>query len=268
MTPAIEVRNLWKRFILRHNRVETLKGRVLGLVDARLRERREAFWALQDVTLAVPNGEALGIIGPNGSGKSTLLRLIARTLFPTQGRVIVRGRVSPMLEIGVGFHLELTGQENIYLNGSLLGLPRKEVDRLYPAIVEFSELEDFIDVPVKNYSSGMHARLGFAVAAHLNPDILLIDEGLSVGDEAFQYKCQERMQQFRSSGKTIVFVSHNLRAVTSLCDRVCLLVHGKVVQVGDANVVIPWYQELVAGMTPGGERMLGPELPVTSEIAR
>ncbi len=260
MTPAIEVRNLWKRFVLRHNRAETLKSRIMGVFDSRLRERRETFWALQDVTLSVQQGETLGLIGPNGSGKSTLLRLIARTHYPTRGSVTVRGRVSPMLEIGIGFHQELTGQENIYLNGSLLGLSRREVERLYPAIVEFSELEDFIDVPVKNYSSGMHARLGFSIAAHLDPDVLLIDEALSVGDEGFQRKCQERMQQFRARGVTIMFVSHNLRTVASLCDRVCLLVHGKVEALGPVDAVVSRYQELTAAMTSGAERMLGPEL--------
>ena len=268
MLPAVEVRNLWKRFVLRHNRVETLKGRILSLLDARIRERRETFWALQDITLTVQTGETLGIIGPNGSGKSTLLRLVARTLYPTKGQVVVRGRVSPMLETGVGFHQELTGQENIYLNGSLLGLSRKEVERLYSAIVEFSELEDFIDVPVKNYSSGMHARLGFAIAAHLNPDILLVDEALSVGDEAFQRKCQDRMQQFRSSGKTIVFVSHNLRTISALCERVCLLIHGKMVDVGTADAVVPRYQELMAGVTPGRKRMWGPDLPASAQAGR
>ncbi len=268
MVPAVEVQNLWKRFVLRHNRLETLKGRVLSLVNASLRERREMFWALRDVTVAVQHGETLGVIGPNGSGKSTLLRLIARTLHPTRGRVLVRGRVSPMLEIGVGFHPELTGQENIYLNGSLLGLSRREVERLYPAIVEFSELDDFIDVPVKNYSSGMHARLGFAIAVHLNPDILLIDEVLSVGDQAFQQKCQDRMRQFRTQGKTIILVSHSLDAITSLCDRVCLLVHGRIAGLGPSDAIVPRYRELVAALQAGSERILGPEMAVTSEGVR
>jgi lipopolysaccharide transport system ATP-binding protein len=169
-----------------------------------------------------------------------------------------------MLEIGVGFHLELTGQENIYLNGSLLGLSRRQVERLYPAIVEFAELEDFIDVPVKNYSSGMHARLGFAVAAHMDPDVLLVDEALSVGDEAFQRKCQQRMQQFRADGKTIMFVSHNLRTVSVLCSRVYLLVHGKIVAGGPPDAVIARYQELAASVATGAPRMHGPELSVPS----
>jgi ABC-type polysaccharide/polyol phosphate transport system ATPase subunit len=261
MGPAIEIHGVWKRFILRHNRVETLKGRVLSLVDPRQRERREMFWALRDLSLVVEPGEAVGLIGPNGSGKSTLLRLIAGTLHPTRGSIVVRGRISPMLEIGVGFHLELTGRENIYLNGSLLGLSRREVERLYPAIVEFAELEDFIDVPVKNYSSGMNARLGFAIAAHLDPDVLLIDEALSVGDEAFQRKCHARMDQVRARRKTIMFVSHNLRAVAALCDRVALLVHGTMLGVGPPDEVILRYQELAQTAKAAGERLLGPELP-------
>jgi ABC-type polysaccharide/polyol phosphate transport system ATPase subunit len=159
-----------------------------------------------------------------------------------------------MLEIGVGFHQELTGQENIYLNGSILGLDRRTIDRLLPAIVEFSELEDFIDVPVKNYSSGMHARLGFSIAAHMDPDILLIDEALSVGDESFQRKCHQRMREFRARRKTIMIVSHNLAAVAALCDRVCLLVHGKIVAMDTPDVVLPQYQQLAQSLRPSGER--------------
>jgi ABC-type polysaccharide/polyol phosphate transport system ATPase subunit len=161
-----------------------------------------------------------------------------------------------MLETGVGFHQELTGQENIYLNGSLLGVPRRDVQRIYPAIVEFAELEEFIDVPVKNYSSGMQARLGYAVAAHLNPDVLLIDEALAVGDEAFQRKCQEHMAAVRARGTTILFVSHNLRVVSALCDRVGLLVHGRLVAMGQPDAIIPRYQALAGSAA----RMLGPEL--------
>jgi ABC-type polysaccharide/polyol phosphate transport system ATPase subunit len=262
MTPAVEVQDLWKQFVLRHNRLETLKGRVLSLVDVGLRERRQVFWALRGVTLAVRHGETLGVIGPNGSGKSTLLRLIARTLEPTKGRVVVRGRVSPMLEIAVGFHPELTGQENVFLNGSLLGLSRREVGRLYPAIVEFSELEEFIDVPVKNYSSGMHARLGFSIAVHLDPEILLIDEVLSVGDQAFQEKCQDRMRQFRLQGKTIILVSHSLEAVASLCDQVCLLVHGRIAGLGEPDVIIPRYRDLVEAPQAGSDRIVGPEMAI------
>jgi ABC-type polysaccharide/polyol phosphate transport system ATPase subunit len=250
MAAAIEIHDLWKRFVLRHNREDTLKGRILTLFDSRLRERQESFWALQGVSLEVRPGEALGVIGPNGSGKSTLLRLVARTLQPTRGKVTVQGRVSPMLEIGVGFNPELTGHENVYLNGSILGLPRREIGRLFPSIVEFAELEEFIDVPVKNYSSGMHARLGFSIAAHMDPDILLIDEALSVGDEAFQRKCHQRMMEFRSRQKTIMIVSHNLAAVAALCDRVCLLVHGRISAMGSPDDVLLQYQEMGRAVRP------------------
>jgi ABC-type polysaccharide/polyol phosphate transport system ATPase subunit len=250
MAAAIEIHGVWKRFVLRHNREDTLKGRILTLFDSHLRERQESFWALQDVSLEVKSGEALGVVGPNGSGKSTLLRLVAKTLHPTRGQIAVQGRVSPMLEIGVGFNQELTGQENIYLNGSILGLARREIDRLLPSIVEFAELEEFIDVPVKNYSSGMHARLGFSIAAHMDPDILLIDEALSVGDEAFQRKCHQRMTEFRARQKTIMIVSHNLNAVAALCDRVCLLVHGRIAAMGLPEDVLPQYQELARSLRP------------------
>lgn len=242
MAAAIEVRHVWKRFTIRHNRADSLKERFVGLFNRRYRERREIFWALREINLTVEPGEALGLIGPNGSGKSTLLRLIARTLYPTQGEIIVRGRVAPMIEIGVGFHQELTGHENIYLNASLYGLTRREVDRLYRDIVEFSELGEFIDVPVKNYSTGMYARLGFSIAVHLDPDILLIDEVLAVGDERFQKKCMERMMEFRRRGKTILFVSHNATAVKQLCDRAYLLAQGMVVALGGVASVLEAYE--------------------------
>lgn len=245
MDAAIEVHNVWKRFVIRHNRADSLKVKFIGLFNKKYREYQEDFWALSDINFSVQRGEALGVIGPNGSGKSTLLRLIARTLYPTRGEIIVRGKVAPMIEIGVGFQRELTGQENIYLNASLYGLTRREVDRIYGEIVDFSELGDFIDVPVKNYSTGMYARLGFSIAVHLNPDILLIDEVLSVGDERFQKKCLERMLEFRRSGKTIVFVSHNAAAIQRLCDQACLLSHGEIKGIGDITTVLELYR------TPG-----------------
>lgn len=241
MTAAIEVRDVWKRFIIRHNRADSLKERFIGLFNKRYRERHEVLWALREINLTVEPGEALGVIGPNGSGKSTLLSLIAGTLYPTRGEIIVRGRVAPMIQIGAGFHHELTGQENIYLNASLYGLTRREVDRIYNDIVDFSELEEFIDVPVKNYSTGMYARLGFSIAVHLDPDILLIDEVLAVGDERFQKKCLERMMELRRRGKTIVFVSHSLETVKKLCDCACLLMRGEIVAMGHVSEVLEAY---------------------------
>ncbi|MCS7197417.1 MAG: ABC transporter ATP-binding protein [Candidatus Bipolaricaulota bacterium] len=246
MLPAIEVRHVWKQFLIRHNRADSLKERFIGLFNQRYRERCEPFWALRDISFTVEHGEALGLIGPNGSGKSTLLRLIARTLYPTKGEIIVRGRVAPMIELGVGFHHELTGQENIYLNASLYGLTRREIDRVYHDIVEFSELGEFIDVPVKNYSTGMYARLGFSIAVHLDPDILLVDEVLAVGDERFQNKCLEKMLELRKQGKTIVFISHIAEIVQRLCDRACLLMQGRMVELGEVSKIIELYRSAAA----------------------
>lgn len=241
MTTAIEICNVWKQFIMRYNRSNALKMRFLGLFFERYRERREAFWALKGINLTIEEGEALGLVGPNGSGKSTLLYLIARTLYPTKGDIIVRGRVAPMIQVGLGFNPELTGRENVYLSASLYGLTRSEISSIYDAIVKFSELEEFTDVPVKNYSTGMAARLGFSVAVHLEPDILLIDEVLAVGDERFQKKCLKRMMEIRRRGKTIVFVSHNPEAVRTLCDRACLLFQGDVIEVGTVDRVLEAY---------------------------
>jgi len=239
------VQDLWKSFCIRHNRNDSLKERFISLFDGRRRERREIFWALRGVNLKVAQGEMVGIIGPNGSGKSTLLRIIAGILHPTKGSVIVRGSVAPLIEIGVGFHPELTGQENIYLNASLYGLTRKEIDRIYDKVVEFSGLEDFIDVPVKNYSTGMYMRLGFAIAIQLDMDILLVDEVLAVGDEAFQRKCLAKMQELKERGKTILFVSHALDLVSRLCDRAYLLIDGRVAMEGVAEEVTGCYNKKV-----------------------
>lgn len=246
MTTAIEICDVWKQFIMRHNRSNALKMRFLGLFFERHRERREAFWALKGINLMIGEGEALGLIGPNGSGKSTLLYLIARTLVPTKGEVIVRGRVAPMIQVGLGFNPELTGRENVNLSASLYGLTRSEISSIYDAVVKFSELEEFMDVPVKNYSTGMAARLGFSVAVHLDPDILLIDEVLAVGDAAFQKKCLKRMMEFRRRGKTIVFVSHNPEAVRTLCDRACLLFQGDLIELGNVDRVLEAYTTQIA----------------------
>lgn len=243
---AIELHHVGKRFTIHHHRTRTLKERTLELLSGQAREDPEVFWALKDVSLQVSPGETVGLVGPNGSGKSTLLRIIAKTLVPTQGEVIVRGKVAPLIELGLGFHPELTGEENIYLNASLYGLSRKEIKRIYPKIIEFSELERFIDAPVKSYSSGMYMRLGFSIAVHLDPDILLIDEVLAVGDESFQRKCLEKMQALKGEGKTIVFVSHDLEAVRRMCDRAFLLIDGQIVAEGPAESVIEQYCNLQA----------------------
>jgi homopolymeric O-antigen transport system ATP-binding protein len=201
------------------------------------------FWALQDVSFAVKRGEAFGIVGGNGAGKSTLLKLLNGIMLPTRGAITVHGRVSALIEVGAGFHHDLTGRENIYLNGAILGMTREEIRRRFDAIVAFSGLEEFIDTPVKRYSSGMYARLGFSVAAHVDPDLLLVDEVLSVGDYLFQRKCVERMNEIIANGATVLFVSHNLRAVTNLCSRSVLLERGKVALVGGTAEVIRTYYE-------------------------
>jgi lipopolysaccharide transport system ATP-binding protein len=201
----------------------------------------ETIWALKDVTFEVQPGEVVGIIGRNGAGKSTLLKILSRITEPTTGRVEIRGRVGSLLEVGTGFHPELTGRENVYLNGAILGMKRAEVDRKFDEIVAFAEVEKFIDTPVKHYSSGMYVRLAFSVAAHLDTDILLVDEVLSVGDVKFQQKCMGKMQDRAFADKTILFVSHNLPAVAQFCRRAVLFESGNLVAEGDTARVLPLY---------------------------
>jgi ABC-2 type transport system ATP-binding protein len=243
---AVELTGVSKAFTLRRNRAGTLKVRLVGLLSPAHRERTETFWALRDVDLALEQGECLGLIGANGSGKSTLLRIIAGIFSPTGGSVMVRGRVVRIIELGVGFQPDLSGRENIYLNTSLYGLSRRDTDRLLDPIVAFSELDAFIDVPVKNYSTGMYARLGFSIAVHLEPDILLVDEVLAVGDEHFRAKCLRRMQEIRRRGKTIVLVSHSMEAIAEMTDRAALLVRGQLEAEGDPAKVLACYRDLVA----------------------
>ena len=201
----------------------------------------EEFWALQDVSFEVKQGEVLGIIGRNGAGKSTLLKILSRITEPTAGRVTLRGRVASLLEVGTGFHPELTGRENIYLNGAILGMSRAEIRRKFDEIVAFAETEKFLDTPVKRYSSGMYVRLAFAVAAHLEPEILVVDEVLAVGDAEFQKKCLGKMSEVARGGRTVLFVSHNLSAVTQLTDRAILLSGGRILQSGRSSVVVQLY---------------------------
>ena len=205
---AVDVRNVSKRFRLAHGQYNSLKERIIHGAGAR---PTEDFWALSDVSFTVRQGETVGILGRNGSGKSTLLKCICGVLQPTTGEVAVRGKLAGLLELGAGFQQDLTGRENIYLNGSLLGLSKREVDRVFDAIVDFSELEEFIDNQVKFYSSGMYVRLGFAVAVNVDPDVLVVDEVLAVGDERFQRKCIDRVKQFQKEGRTILFVTHSRR---------------------------------------------------------
>src|SRR6266536_3279118 len=227
---VISARGVGKRFLIHHQRATSLKERFLQT----RRSKAEEFWALRDIDLDIHGGETVGLIGANGSGKSTLLKLLAGILEPTVGSVRVRGRVASLLELGAGFNGELTGRENIYLNASILGLTRREINRNFDSIVEFSGLEQFIDNQVKHYSSGQYVRLGFAIAVHVDPDVLLVDEVLAVGDEAFQAKCLAKITEFQERGCTILFVTHAVDLVPRLCSRGLVLDHGRVLHDGDA----------------------------------
>ncbi len=234
---AVSADHVSKRFRLYHEKNDSLKATIIR----RGRARYEEFWALDDVSVEVPTGSTFGLIGENGSGKSTLLKCMAKILRPDMGSTETVGKVSALLEVGAGFHPELSGRDNVYLNGSILGLSKKELDAKFDGIVEFAGLERFIDTPVKNYSSGMYVRLGFSVAINVNPEVLLIDEVLAVGDENFQRKCGEKLAELRSDGKTIVVVSHALGSVRNMCDTVAWLEHGKIKKIGDAGKVIDEY---------------------------
>ena len=232
---AVVVDHVSKSFVLTHNRVISLKGRFIGLFKKRWRQRSENFTALADVSFRVRRGEAFALMGPNGAGKSTLLQIIASILQPTSGQVLTRGRVMPLIGLGVGFSPELTGEENTYLNASLFGFSNREIRARFDAILDFSELASFIDVPIKNYSSGMYMRLAFSIAVHLDPEILLADEILTVGDAAFQEKSLQRIQEMRRDGMTLILVSHSLEQVKQFCDRYVRLERGRVVEEGDLH---------------------------------
>ena len=239
MSRVIDLTEVGIVFRLQQEREATLKESLFNLLRGRY--RYQDFWALRRVSFQVEKGETLGIIGVNGSGKTTLLKILAGIYKPDEGGVKVRGKVSALLELGAGFHEELTGRENIYLNSSLLGISREKINRVYNQIVEFSELERFIDTPLKNYSSGMKVRLGFAIAAHVDCDVLLVDEVLAVGDEAFQGKCFDKIEELKRRGVTLVFVSHDMNAVRRLCDRVLLLHEGRLIERGGSREVIQRY---------------------------
>jgi ABC-type polysaccharide/polyol phosphate transport system ATPase subunit len=246
--PVIVVDGVTKRFRLYDERNQSLKAAVMR----GRRARYEEFLALDDISLTVPQGATIGLIGENGSGKSTLLKCMARILRPDAGTISVDGKVSALLELGAGFHPELSGRENVYLNGAILGLSSKELDSRFDSIVEFAGLSRFIDSPVKNYSSGMYVRLGFSVAINVSPDILLVDEVLAVGDEQFQTKCAEKFAELREDGKTIVLVSHALGTVRTMCEQAVWLEHGKVRAIGTAGEVVDNYvSEMHQGRAEG-----------------
>ena len=239
METVITVENISKRFYIPHEKKTTLFQNIVGLVKRQF--DYEEFWALKNISFEVKEGEALGIIGRNGSGKSTLLKILAKVLYPDSGSITINGKVAPFLELGVGFQPELTAQENVYIYSSILGLSRKRVNKIYDEIFEFAELKKFENMKLKNFSSGMYVRLAFSTAIYAVPDILLIDEVLTVGDKAFQKKCFNKINEFKAEGKTIVFVSHNLDIVKQLCQRSLLLNEGRIVTMDDTEKAINDY---------------------------
>ena len=263
MAVAIEAQGLSKRYRIGQLQAaygtlrESLTRTARRLVGKEHAVDREEIWALRDVSFQVGTGEVLGVIGRNGAGKSTLLKVLTRITSPTEGRALIRGRVGSLLEVGTGFHPELTGRENIFLNGSILGMKRREIQRKLDEIVDFSGVQKFIDTPVKRYSSGMYVRLAFSVAAHLEPEILLVDEVLAVGDAEFQQRCLGRMEDLSGTGRTVLFVSHNMHAINQLCDRAILLEGGRVELDGDPSEVVTRYLQSTHGT---GSRHVWPDL--------
>jgi lipopolysaccharide transport system ATP-binding protein len=254
----IEVKNLSKSYQIgkRKESYYSLRDEMVNLAKKPFqwltgqRENKEKFWALKDVSFSIGQGEVVGVIGRNGAGKTTLLKILSRITPPTEGEAIIRGRVNSLLEVGTGFHPELNGRENIYLNGAILGMRKKEIDSKFDEIVKFAEIEKFLDTPVKRYSSGMYVRLAFAIAAHLEPEILLVDEVLAVGDYKFQKKCLKKMSKVSSQGRTVLFVSHNMASVAQLCSRAILLDAGKIVAEGTTPDVIERYIGLRKDIEP------------------
>jgi ABC-type polysaccharide/polyol phosphate transport system ATPase subunit len=242
MSISVELINISKKFNLYHDRTPTLKERVIFWN----RQKTEEYWALKNVNLKISKGKTVGLIGRNGSGKSTLLKIISKILYPSSGELIINGRISTLLELGAGFHPDFTGRENIFLNSSILGLSRKQTEKRLNEIIQFAELEEFIDNPVRNYSSGMYMRLGFSVAVHVEPDILLVDEVLAVGDLSFQKKCLEKINEFRAKGKTIIFVTHDMSLVQRICDEVVWLENGVIIANEKSREVVNSYLDLVA----------------------
>lgn len=240
---AVDVVGVSKKFRLYRERNMTIKSAIM-------RGRRsvhEDFWALRDVSFTVPTGSTFGLIGSNGSGKSTLLKCLSKIYYPEEGSITAHGRLAALLEVGSGFHHELSGRENIFLNGSILGMSKKEITRKFDEIVDFSGVEAFIDQPVKNYSSGMYVRLGFSVAISVDPDILVVDEVLAVGDAEFQEKCRQKFVDYKNAGKTVILVSHSMETVKSMCDHAAWLNHGDVVAVGEAEPTIQSYLSSLSG---------------------
>jgi lipopolysaccharide transport system ATP-binding protein len=240
---AVVVKNVSKYFRIPREKKRTIYENIIGLFQGD--HGYEEFWALKDIDFTIKHGETFGVIGPNGSGKSTLLKILAWVLYPDTGSVKINGRLAPFLELGVGFHPELTARENVYLYGSILGLTRKELKTKYEEIMDFAELKRFENVKLRSFSSGMYVRLGFSTAIQANPDIFLLDEVLAVGDEHFQKKCKDKIEEFKRSGRTIVFVSHDLGSVKKVCEKTMLLSGGRIVAVGETGKVVDEYLRLV-----------------------
>lgn len=240
---AVRVDHVSKSFRMYHERNQTIKSALMrGRTSV-----HEDFWALKDVSFDVPAGSTFGLIGANGSGKSTLLKCLANIYYPNKGSITHFGRIAAMLEVGSGFHTELSGRENIFLNGSILGMRKREIAAKFDEIVEFSGVEKFIDQPVKNYSSGMYVRLGFAIAINVNPDILVVDEVLAVGDAEFQEKCFQKFRDLKAGGKTVILVSHSMGTVREMCDQAAWLSHGELQTVGEAGATIEAYEKSISG---------------------
>jgi len=257
MEPVIKVENLGKKYVISHRAKagesafrEVISQRMKGLATGkwnRNKKTSEEFWALKNVSFEINRGERIGIIGRNGAGKSTLLKILSQITEPTTGKVSIEGRVSSLLEVGTGFHPELTGRENVFLNGAIIGMSRKEIESKFDEIVAFAEIEKFLDTPVKHYSSGMYVRLAFSVSAHIDPDILIVDEALAVGDSAFQKKCLDKMEADSKQGRTVLVVSHNMNTVAKLCTKAILLSSGQLEAWGNAEEVINTYYHSTSG---------------------
>lgn len=260
MSSIVKVRDISKKYYISHEPhasyatlVETLSTQARSVIrklkyrfnksNADLKTISEEFWALKDVSFEIEEGDRLGIVGKNGAGKSTLLKILSRIIEPTHGQMEIKGKISSLLEVGTGFHPELTGRENIFLNGAILGMSKKEIIRKFDEIVAFAEVEKFLDTPVKRFSSGMYTRLGFAIAAHLDPHVLILDEVLAVGDSMFQTKCLKKMQELGKDGRTIIFVSHSPESVMSLCNKAIYLEQGQIKEFGDVSKCIKAYDE-------------------------
>lgn len=270
MNTVIKFENVSKTYRIRHKKAHVEHEAERLSVWSRLfsfgkngRLRKEDFWALRDVSFDIKRGETVGIIGPNGAGKSTILKLLTGITRPAQGKVVIHGRVGALIELGAGFHPELTGRENIYLNASIMGMKKKEINEKFDEIVEFSELSNFIDTPVKRYSSGMYVRLGFAVAVNTRPEILLVDEILAVGDKSFQRKSFQKLEQMKRNGITFVLVSHNLFQVENICDRAIYLKHGTIIQQGDVKEAISRYVDDTVLNSKGAVEDFGSEISLT-----